>query len=46
MEEITLLNVTMGFMKEHEFPQLFILFLDREETYTIFANTFDQLIKI
>ena len=39
-----MLNVTMNFLKEHEFPRIIILCLYGEKAYTAFANTFDHLV--
>ena len=40
-----MLDVTMSFLKKHEFPRLIILCLYGQEAYSVFANTFDRLNK-
>jgi O-acetyl-ADP-ribose deacetylase (regulator of RNase III) len=40
-----MLDVTMNFLRDHEFPELIILCLYGQETYNVFANTFDQLVQ-
>jgi O-acetyl-ADP-ribose deacetylase (regulator of RNase III) len=41
-----MLEVTMNFLIDNEFPQLVILCLYGQEAYTVFADTFEQLVKI
>lgn len=40
-----MLDVTMNFLKDHEFPRLIILCLYGAEAYTVFANTFESSLK-
>jgi hypothetical protein len=40
-----MLDETIRFLNEHEFPRLIILCLYGTEAYGVFASTFDRLVK-